>query len=253
MHSNRFTFMKNIDHIITKFSDTTRINLDYVKTPPYPNIALDNFLPEETISAMKQECNDLAWTREFTRNGSHMIERQDVEDLPVANEVKNAMSSRKFLVWLGEVTGHHDLIPDPHMIGAGYMRCKRGDSLKLHSDFNFNNNLKLYRMMSINIYLNKDWQPEWNGDLQLWDFEREKCKTRYYPEAGKAVIFRHHKFGFHGHPEPMQCPEGIYRDGFRMFYYVSEMSNYKLDKNPHRSLYWYDEKNKQPYDVPEQD
>ena len=245
--------MKNIDHIITKFSDTTRINLDYVKTPPYPNIALDNFLPEETISAMKQECNDLAWTREFTRNGSHMIERQDVEDLPVANGVKNAMSSRKFLVWLGEVTGHHDLIPDPHMIGAGYMRCKRGDSLKLHSDFNFNNNLKLYRMMSINIYLNKDWQPEWNGDLQLWDFEREKCKTRYYPEAGKAVIFRHHKFGFHGHPEPMQCPEGIYRDGFRMFYYVSEMSNYKLDKNPHRSLYWYDEKNKQPYDVPEQD
>ena len=245
--------MKNIDHIITKFSDTTRINLDYVKTPPYPNIALDNFLPEETISAMKQECNDLAWTREFTRNGSHMIERQDVEDLPVANEVKNAMSSRKFLVWLGEGTGHHDLIPDPHMIGAGYMRCKRGDSLKLHSDFNFNNNLKLYRMMSINIYLNKDWQPEWNGDLQLWDFEREKCKTRYYPEAGKAVIFRHHKFGFHGHPEPMQCPEGIYRDGFRMFYYVSEMSNYKLDKNPHRSLYWYDEKNKQPYDVPEQD
>ena len=245
--------MKNIDHIITKFSDTTRINLDYVKTPPYPNIALDNFLPEETISAMKQECNDLAWTREFTRNGSHMLERQDVEDLPVANEVKNAMSSRKFLVWLGEVTGHHDLIPDPHMIGAGYMRCKRGDSLKLHSDFNFNNNLKLYRMMSINIYLNKDWQPEWNGDLQLWDFEREKCKTRYYPEAGKAVIFRHHKFGFHGHPEPMQCPEGIYRDGFRMFYYVSEMSNYKLDKNPHRSLYWYDEKNKQPYDVPEQD
>ncbi len=245
--------MKNIDHIITKFSDTTNINIDYVKTPPYPNVALDNFLPQETISAMKQECNNLEWTREFTRNGSHMIERQDVENLPVANEVRNIMSSRRFLVWLGEVTGHHDLIPDPHMIGAGYMRCSRGDSLKLHSDFNFNNTLKLYRMLSINIYLNENWQPEWNGDLQFWDFERKECKTRYFPEAGKAVIFRHHKFGFHGHPEPLQCPENIYRDGFRMFYYVSEMSNYKLDKNPHRSLYWYDEKNKQPYDVPEQE
>jgi hypothetical protein len=245
--------MKNVDHIITKFSDTTNINIDYVKTPPYPNVALDNFLPQETISAMKQECNNLEWTREFTRNGSHMIERQDVENLPVANEVRNIMSSRRFLVWLGEVTGHHDLIPDPHMIGAGYMRCSRGDSLKLHSDFNFNNTLKLYRMLSINIYLNKNWQPEWNGDLQFWDFERKECKTRYFPEAGKAVIFRHHKFGFHGHPEPLKCPENIYRDGFRMFYYVSEMSNYKLDKNPHRSLYWYDEKNKQPYDVPEQE
>ena len=245
--------MNNIDHIITKFADTTRINIDYVKTPPYPNIALDDFLPAETISAMKQECDDLKWTREFTRNGSHMIERQDVEDLPVANEVRNTMSSRKFLTWLGEITGQHGLIHDPHLVGAGYMRCTRGDSLKLHSDFNFNNTLKLYRMMSINIYLNQGWQPEWNGDLQFWDFERKECKTRYYPEAGRAVIFRHHKFGFHGHPEPMECPEGTYRDGFRMFYYVSEMSNYKLDKHPHRSLYWYDEKNQQPYDVPEQD
>ena len=244
--------MNNIDHIITKFADTTRINIDYVKTPPYPNIALDDFLPAETISAMKQECDDLKWTREFTRNGSHMIERQDVEDLPVANEVRNTMSSRKFLTWLGEITGHHDLIPDPHMVGAGYMRCTRGDSLKLHSDFNFNNTLKLYRMLSINIYLNEGWQKEWNGDLQFWDFERKECKTRYYPEAGRAVIFRHHKFGFHGHPEPMECPAGIYRDGFRMFYYVSELSNYKLDKQPHRSLYWYDENTQQPYDVLEE-
>ncbi len=245
--------MKNIDHILSNFNDTTQINLDYVKTPPYPNIALDDFLPKDTISAMKQECETLEWTRNFTRNGSHMIERQDVEDLPIANEVKNTMSSKKFLNWLGKVTGHHDLIPDPHMIGAGYMRCTHGDSLKLHSDFNFNNTLKLYRMLSVNIYLNEGWLKEWKGDLQFWDFERKKCMARYYPVAGRAVIFRHHKFGFHGHPEPLQCPKGTYRDGFRMFYYVSEMSNYKMDKNPHRSLYWYDEKNNQPYDVPEQD
>ena len=51
--------MNNIDHIITKFADTTRINIDYVRTPPYPNIALDDFLPSETISAMKQECDNL--------------------------------------------------------------------------------------------------------------------------------------------------------------------------------------------------
>ena len=245
--------MQLVDKIINRLSNTTQLNIDYVKSPPYPNIAIDNFLPSETIAAMKQECNNLKWTREFTRNGSHMTERQDVEDLPVANEVRNTMSSRKFLTWLGEITGHHDLIPDPHMVGAGYMRCTRGDSLKLHSDFNFNNTLKLYRMLSINIYLNQGWQPEWNGDLQFWDFERKECKTKYYPEAGRAVIFRHHKFGFHGHPQPMECPEGTYRDGFRMFYYVSEMSNYKLDKHPHRSLYWYDEKSKQPYDVQEKE
>lgn len=245
--------MTIIDHILDKFTKPESINLDYVKTPPYPNIALDNFLPEQVIKDMKQECNELTWTREFTRNGSHMKEKHEVDDLPVANEVKNTLSSKKFLTWLAKVTGHHDLIPDPYMVGAGYMRCEKGDSLKLHSDFNFNNTLKLYRMMSINIYLNENWQEEWNGDLQFWDFERKGCQTRYFPEAGRAVIFRHHKFGFHGHPEPLLCPTGVYRDGFRMFYYVSELSNYKLDKHPHRSLYWFDEKNRQPYDVPEEE
>jgi|TARA_B110000444_G_scaffold131737_1_gene123708 hypothetical protein len=244
--------MQLVDYILKKFPNTNQLNTNYVKTPPYPNTALDDFLPAETIKAMKQECEQIQWTREFTRNGSRMLERQHIDDCPVANEVKNALSSSKFLNWLGDVTGHHDLIPDPHMVGAGYMRCIRGDSLKLHSDFNFNNTLKLYRMLSINIYLNQGWQPKWNGDLQFWDFERKGCKTRYYPEAGRAVLFRHHKFGFHGHPEPLECPEDTYRDGFRMFYYVSEMSNYKLDKNPHRSLYWFDEKNGQPYDVPEE-
>ena len=245
--------MELVDHIIKKFANTSQWNMDYVKTPPYPNVGMDSFLPTETIKAMKQECDQLTWTREFSRNGSHMWERQDVNRCPVANGVKNALSSSKFLTWLGEVTGHPDLIPDPHMVGAGYMRCTRGDSLKLHSDFNYNNTLNLYRMISINIYLNEGWRPEWNGDLQFWDFERKECKTRYYPEAGRAVIFRHHKFGFHGHPAPIECTEVTYRDGFRMFYYVSEMSNYKLDKHPHRSLYWYDEKNNQPYDIPEQD
>ena len=245
--------MQLVDHILKKFSNTNQLNIDYVKTPPYPNIGIDNFLSTETISAMKEECQQLTWTREFTRNGSHMLEKQDVDDCPVAVQVKNALSSKKFLIWLGEVTGHHDLIPDPHMVGAGYMRCTRGDSLKLHSDFNFNNTLKLYRMLSINIYLNEDWQSKWNGDLQFWDFEREKCITKYYPKAGRAVIFRHHKLGFHGHPTPLECPEGEYRDGFRMFYYVSELSNYKLDKQPHRSLYWYDHKTKKPYDVQEEE
>ena len=94
--------------------NTNKLNIDYVKTPPYPNLAIDNFLPADVTTAMKQECDQLTWTREFTRNGSHMLERNDIEDCPVAREVKNALSSKKFLVWLGQVTGHNDLIPDPH-------------------------------------------------------------------------------------------------------------------------------------------
>ena len=67
--------MQLVDKIVDKFPNTTQLNIDYVKSPPYPNIAVDNFLPEEITKAMKQECDQLTWTREFSRNGRHMFEK----------------------------------------------------------------------------------------------------------------------------------------------------------------------------------
>jgi hypothetical protein len=81
---------------------------------------------------------NVKWEKVFIRAGSKMVEKHDIEDCPVAVDVKNQLSSKTFLKWLGDITGHDDLIPDPYMVGAGYMRCGRGDSLKIHTDFNFN-------------------------------------------------------------------------------------------------------------------
>jgi hypothetical protein len=241
--------MNIVNHIKQNFSNVSQLNRQYVSTPPHPTLCIDNFIPLETVRAMKQECNNCSWEKEFTRADSRMIEKSDIDDCPVATEVKNQLSSKSFLRWMGDITGHHDLIPDPYMVGAGYMRCGRGDSLKIHTDFNFNNDIKLYRMISLIIYLNEEWQDEWNGDLQFWDFEKKGCINRYYPRAGRMVLWRYHRLGFHGHPEPLTCPNNIYRDGFRMFYYVSEQAGYKLEKTPHRSLYYYDPNTQEPYDI----
>lgn len=241
--------MEIIQNIKRNFFDVGKLNKQYVSTPPYPTLCLDNFLPANITIDMKEECNNLKWDKEFTRAGSYMKEKTELEDCPVALDVKNQLSSKPFLQWLGDITGHYDIIPDPYMIGAGYMRCGTGDSLKIHTDFNFNNSLKLYRMLSLIIYLNEDWNDDWNGDLQFWDFERKKCVKKYYPKAGRMVLWRYHRLGYHGHPIPLTCPKNVYRDGFRMFYYVSEQAGYKLDKRPHRSLYYFDPTTKEPYDI----
>ena len=229
--------MNIIDNIKKNYTDVGKLNKQYVSTPPYPTLCLDNFIPMDTVRAMKQECDNLAWDKKFTRAGSFMKEKNELETCPVGLDVKNQLSSKSFLQWLGDITGHYDIIPDPYMIGAGYMRCGPGDSLKL------------YRMLSLIVYLNEDWQEEWNGDLQFWDFERKQCIKSYYPKAGRLVLWRYHRLGYHGHPNPLACPEGTFRDGFRMFYYVSEQAGYKLDKRPHRSLYYFDPETKEPYDI----
>ena len=71
-------------------------------------------------------------------------------------------------------------------------------------------------MLSLIVYLNEDWQEEWNGDLQFWDFERKQCIKSYYPKAGRLVLWRYHRLGYHGHPNPLACPQGTFRDGFRI-------------------------------------
>ena len=124
-----------------------------------------------------------------------------------------------------------------------------GDSLKVHTDFNWCEELRLHRMLSVVIYLNEDWDEDWGGQLNFYDTKRDKVHTKVPISAGNCVIWNYNNFAFHGYPDPMTCPEGVSRKGIRFFYYVSNAKH--DDKHPpHRSLYWYDEKTGTPYDQP---
>ena len=94
MKSNMF-----INYLHENFSDTAKLNLDYVKNPPYPHLVLDNFIDEETVDSLKSECDRLEWTRKFTRNGSKMLERHDISDCEAGMQIYHQLSSKKFLIW----------------------------------------------------------------------------------------------------------------------------------------------------------
>lgn len=40
------------------------------------------------------------------------------------------------------------------------------------------------------------------------------------PVFNRAVIFATSDTSFHGHPEPMKLPEGVYRRSIAMYYYA---------------------------------
>ena len=57
------------------------------------------------------------------------------------------------------------------------------------------------RRVNILIYLNKNWENDYGGDLQLWDKNMEKCE-KIFPLFNTMVIFSTNDFSNHGHPEP---------------------------------------------------
>ena len=204
-----------------------------------------------TASLLKNELSKLFDSKKdefkvFDRKGSKMFEWKlhNKSDTPHAFELISYMHSSEFVKWLESLTGVHGLIPDIHLHGAGYMRCGKGDSLKIHTDFNWNNSIKLNRAVTLVIYLNEGWKEGWNGDLQFWDKKNLQCVKRYFPKFGNCLIWKYDELCFHGHPNPLDCPADEYRDGIRFFYYTSNATNH----DPHRSLYWFDGSN--PADMP---
>jgi hypothetical protein len=245
-----------LNEILNKYGDTKNLYNSFINEVPSPCIELEKFIPTEMVLDMKKEM-DISYisnaenVRDFNRANSHMAELWELSHSPIAESLKNQLHSSNFIKWLEEVTGIDGLIPDPHIHGAGYSRSWPEDSLAIHTDFNWNDKLKLHRALTLIIYLNPEWKEEWNGDIQYWDFDRKNMIKRYFPSNGNCVIWKYHKRGYHGHPNPIMAPDGYTRDAFRIFYYVSS-SEYKKDDLPHRSLYWYNETTNEPIDYKEE-
>jgi hypothetical protein len=237
--------MTDIDLLINKY-DPKDYSVDYSHGQPIPWITFDDFLPKHILQNIQEEINTIPkhlWGK-FTRNGSYMLECNNLKFSPKIRQLVLELNSGEFLKWLESVTGLEKLIPDPHLIGAGLMRCYAGHNLKLHTDFNWNEELHLNRALSLIIYFSKDWKPEWNGALEFWNFDKTQCLHKIDPLPNRMLLWDYNNKFVHGHPAPLICPDGISRDGLRLFYFTS---NSTPSYPPHRSLYWFDEQ-KGPYD-----
>jgi Rps23 Pro-64 3,4-dihydroxylase Tpa1-like proline 4-hydroxylase len=231
--------MIDIDLITNKY-DPKDYAIDYSHGVPVPWLYFDDFLPRELLEAVQQDIENIPkhlWSN-FTRNGSNMKECNNMRYSPLIRDLVLNLNSGEFLGWLENITGIKKLIPDPLLIGAGLMRCYNGDSLKLHTDFNWNEQLHLNRSLSAILYLGKDWDPTWGGNLEFWDFDRTKCLHRIEPRPNRLLLWNYDERLVHGHPNPITCPPDASRDGLRLFYFTSNASPLSP---PHRSLYWFDD------------
>ena len=199
----------------------------YKKANPYPNILLkdmwdENFLTDiaDTFPSFKN------WDGEKTFYGAKSKRFcYSLEKLPknILNFI-NYLNSSEFLSKLENLTGEKELIPDPKFQGAGMTSIKKGGFLKMHADFMWHGELNLYRRLNVLIYLNKNWDEKWGGDLRLASEKDGKLKIekKIFPNFNSTVIFTTDDNSFHGHPDPMDSPDGIHRNSISTYYYVKE-------------------------------
>lgn len=242
--------MYNLPTLVSAKYDPMDFAVDYQKGTPLPWLYFDDFLPEDLLKEIQEEINQIPkyiWSK-FDRNGSAMHECNNLAFSPKIRDLVLNLNSSEFVRWLEILTGKEKLIPDPHMIGAGLMRCFTGDSLKLHTDYNWNEQLTLNRSLNAILYIHPEWDKSWHGGLEFWDFERKNLLHTIEPKPNRLLLWNYHSRLFHGHPIPLSCPTDVSRDGLRLFYFNS---NSTPTESPHRSLYWIDETTREPYDIRE--
>ena len=154
----------------------------------------------------------------------------------------------KFLSYLNQplvlrivefITDEIGLIPDPYLNGGGIHSTGEDGFLKLHTDFNWNKKLKLYRRINILVYLNKDWKSEYGGQIELAGKKANgsfKTYTSLKPIFNRTLIFITDDESYHGHPKPVKHPLKKRRDSIAAYYYIASKpegisENKRIDTN----------------------
>jgi Rps23 Pro-64 3,4-dihydroxylase Tpa1-like proline 4-hydroxylase len=150
------------------------------------------------------------------------------------------LNSAAFLQFLQILTGIKEpLIGDPYLAGGGMHEIKKGGFLKVHADFNKHPELKLDRRINVLVYLNKDWKEEYGGYFELWDKSMSNCEKKIAPIFNKMVIFSTTDYSYHGHPDPLTCPEDRSRKSLALYYYSNgrPVGEINKDNESHGTLF----------------
>lgn len=75
------------------------------------------------------------------------------------------------------------------------------------------------RRVNVLVYLNEDWKEEYGGHFELWNSEMTKCETKISPKFNTLAMFSTTSNSFHGHPDPLNCPENRSRKSLALYYY----------------------------------
>ena len=202
----------------------TRRLLPTSRKAPYPHIVIDNFLePEAVKAAVAQNC--LHSTLERWNNYIHVNERKFSNTEPdtwgpTLRQILEDLNSARFVRFVEGLLGEGGAHGGPLTGRRKSTHQPRGGFLNIHADFTVHPHHRDWqRRANLILYLNEDWEPEYGGDLELWSIDMKECVRKVSPVANRAVIFTTNATSFHGHPEPMQCPEGTARRSLALYYY----------------------------------
>jgi hypothetical protein len=222
-------------------------NALYTANKPWPHLVIDDFFDPEWLERVRREALAIDRSRRYAKFLDRRTDHNKFAYLPdvVGPEtarLANFLNSGAFLTYLEKLTGISGLLADPSYFGGGLHKILTGGFLEIHADFNHLKRYDLERRLNLLLYLNKDWQPSYQGDLELWDRPSMSRATVVAPIFNRCVIFSTTAASLHGHPIPLATPPGTERMSIALYYYTNTWE--PVAGEDHSTLYYISQNNK---------
>jgi len=193
--------------------DADRHREGFLHAQPFKHVVIESFFEpsfaERLVAAFPVFNANLART-EMGRVGGKAVHTDIGAISPVYQELYATISSKPFLELVSRLSGIPGLILDPKMYGGGTHENLHGQELDPHVDFNYDEAQQLHRRLNLIVYLNKDWQREWGGALEIHSNPRDFSGNRfesYDPLFNRCVMFETNERSWHGFPK-IELPAG---------------------------------------------
>ena len=214
-----------LDHFLPlrrMMDEASSANLEYLRAKPFPHIVFDNFFDQGILDHVLGEFpgpGKIRWQQFDNESEIKLASAAEASFGPVTRLLMYHLNSKTFLDFLSSVTGIENLIPDPGFEGGGLHQILPGGKLGVHADFNKHRAFGLDRRLNLLVYLNKNWREEYGGHLQLWDRDMRRCEAKVLPLFNRVMVFGTTDYTYHGHPDPLRCPDGMTRKSLALYYF----------------------------------
>ncbi|MBV9986094.1 MAG: 2OG-Fe(II) oxygenase [Chitinophagaceae bacterium] len=195
------------------------LRLQYLLAQPFPHLVIDNFCDEQKLTELYRQIPELERKSRDYVFANNKFEKSNYRELGVLfDELYRDMSSARLNELLSFIS-HEQVFVDPVNHGGGLHQGKKNCFLDMHLDFNYHPLHKgWYRTMNLLLYLNKDWKPEYRGQLKLHDLRTGAEKELDVP-FNRMIIQQTRPFSLHGY-EMTRFPDQVFRTSIATYAYT---------------------------------
>jgi Rps23 Pro-64 3,4-dihydroxylase Tpa1-like proline 4-hydroxylase len=211
----------------------------FADAQPFEHVVIDDFCDTEALLRLYDAIPDPI-SHQINKSRDYMFASNKYEKSgfraisPEFEQLYVDLTSDRFKHVLQTITGQAVFV-DPDFHGGGIHQGGEGSFLDMHVDFNTHPlHADWFRNLNILLYLNKDWQPEFRGQLKLRHRERPATTLEVAPKFNRCVIMFTRDYTLHGY-DAIRFPAGQYRRSVAAYAY-SPLQESKL---AHRTTVWY--------------